>query len=98
MSRLSSVRSQGALPSGVKSLTTGVEVYRLVLAVDRGALGASVLEEFLALGESDELHGFDSCLGGPQRSVHQTTDCWGPLRVERSSLTPDQHGSRQHRP
>jgi len=39
------------------------------LSVDGVALCASVLEEFLALGGSDECHVFDSCLGGPKRSV-----------------------------
>jgi len=38
----------------------GFEVEYLVLAVDRVALSASVIEEFLALGGSDECHVFDS--------------------------------------
>jgi hypothetical protein len=59
---------------------SGRKVDRLVLAVYRGALGASVLEEFLALGGSDELHVFDSCLGGPQRSVREQTDRAGSAR------------------
>jgi hypothetical protein len=45
-------------------------------------LGASVLDKFLALGGSDEIHDFDSCLGGPQRSVHRTD---GPRRVRPES-------------
>jgi hypothetical protein len=83
----------------VKSLTTGSKSMAPVLAVEGVPLGASVLEEFLALGESDEFHGFDSCVGGPQRSVHPADGPRrGPPGVERSSSMPDQHGSRQHRP
>ena len=80
-----------------KELDDGFEVDGLVLAVRGLALGATVLEKFLVLGGSDELHVFGSDLGRPQRSVHRTD---GPRRsgVERSSSMPNQHGSRQHRP
>jgi hypothetical protein len=65
-----------------KELDDGFEVDGLVLAVRGLALGASVLEKFLVLGGSDELHVFGSDLGGPQRSVHRTD---GPRRVRPES-------------
>jgi hypothetical protein len=89
----------GGVAVGGEELDDGLEVEGAMLLVEGGALGASVLEEFLALGRCDEAHGFDSCLGGPQRSVHgNSRTAQGPPGIERSSLTPDQHGSRQHRP
>ena len=53
----------GGIAVGGEKLHDGLEVEALVLAVDGGALGASVLGEFLALGRSDECHGFDSLFG-----------------------------------
>jgi hypothetical protein len=78
-------------PAGVavggEDLYDGFEVEDLVLAVDDGASGAAILEKFLALGGCDEIHGFDSCLRGPQRSVHRTD---GPRRVR-----PDSNSDHQ---
>src|ERR1017187_8055231 len=51
----------GGVAVGGEKLYDGFDIEALVLAVDDSALGASVLEEFLALGGSDELHGFGSC-------------------------------------
>jgi hypothetical protein len=73
-------------PGGVavrgEKLNDGFEVDGAGLLFKGGALGAAVLEEFLALGVGDQIHGFDSCLGGPQRSVHRTD---GPRRVRPES-------------
>jgi hypothetical protein len=59
---------------GGEELNDGFEVDGLILAVDGGALGAAVLEEFLALGGRDETHGFNSCLGDPSGSFAAQTD------------------------
>jgi hypothetical protein len=74
----------GGVAVGGEELDDGLEVEGLVLSVDGGALGASVLEELFALSGSDKLHVFDSCLGGPQRSVHQTHGLLGsaPSRTQ----------------
>ena len=83
----------GGVAVGCEDLDDGFEVDGLVLAVDGGALGAAILEEFLALGGDDQLHVFDSGLGGPQRSVHPADGPRrGPPGVERSSSVPDQKG------
>jgi hypothetical protein len=88
----------GSVAVGGKELYDGFEVEALILAVDRGELGTSVLEELLTLGESDELYVFVSGLGGPQRSVQRTD---GPRRVRPESNAAHQsrisHGSKKHR-
>ena len=58
----------GGVAVGGKELDDGFEVDGVLLLIEGGALGAAVLEEFLALGVGDECHRFDSCLGGPRRS------------------------------
>ena len=69
----------------------GLEVNGAFRVVECRTLGAAVIEEFLALGGGDKLHGFDSCLGGPQRSVHgNSRTAQGPPGIERSSSIPDQ--------
>src|ERR1039457_3169877 len=47
----------GGVAVGCEDLDDGFEVDGLVLAVDGGALGAAILEEFLALGGGDQLIG-----------------------------------------
>jgi hypothetical protein len=57
------------------------------LTVDGVAVCSSVLEEFLALGGSDECHVFDSCACGPQRPVRQRTrTAPGPRDGERELI------------
>jgi hypothetical protein len=46
----------GGIAVGGEELYDGFKVEALILAVDGGELGASVLEELLALSEGDELH------------------------------------------
>src|ERR1700686_2387475 len=81
----------GGVAVGGEELDDGLEVDGALLLVECRTLGATVLEKFLALGGSDKLHGFDSCLGGPQRSVHgNSRTAQGPPGIERSSSIPDQ--------
>jgi hypothetical protein len=62
-------------------------------------LGAAVLEEFLALGGSDECHVFDSCVGrtGAVRSPRRRT-APGPRGLEHGSSKPEQQNSRKQPP
>jgi hypothetical protein len=69
------------------------------LTVDGGALSSSVLEEFLVLGGSDDVHVFDSCVGrtGAVRSPRTRTEP-GPRGVEHGSSEPscrDRESSRR---
>lgn len=82
----------GGVAVGGEELDDGFEVDGADLLVEGGALGAAVLEELLALGVGDEIHGFDSCLGGPQRSVHRTD---GPRRVRPESNAAHQGHSER---
>jgi hypothetical protein len=89
----------GEKPRGVAvggdELHDGFEVEDLVLAVDRGALSAPVLEEFLALGGSDNCHVFDSCVGrtrsGPFTCEH------GPRRIRTEANAGHQGRSSRDR-
>jgi hypothetical protein len=76
----SSVRSQVALPSGVKIFTTGSKSIAPGPSVEGGALGAAVLEEFLALGGSDELHGSIPVWADPSGPFTEQTDRAGSAR------------------
>jgi hypothetical protein len=86
----------GGVPVGGEELHDGFEVQHLVLSADGVALRAAVLEEFLALGGSDECHVFDSCVwADPKRSVRlRTRTAPGPRGVECSSSKPKLQGSR----
>jgi hypothetical protein len=89
----------GGVAVGGEEFNDGFEVDGADVLVECDALGAAVLEEFLALGGYNELHVFGSCLGGPQRSVHRID---GPRSVRAESNADHQcqirDGSRQHRP
>jgi hypothetical protein len=73
----------GGVAVGSEELHDGLEVEDLILTVDGVALRASVLEEFLALGGSDEGHVFDSCVGRtPAVRSPRTRTAPGPRGVE----------------
>ena len=67
------------------------------MAIDGVALRASVLEEFLALGGSDECHVFDSCVGTPAVRSPRTQTAQGQHDVERGSSKPDQQDRDSNR-
>jgi hypothetical protein len=73
----------GGVPVGGEELHHGFEVQHLVLTVDGGALSASVLEEFLALGGSNN----NTRLQAARRAAPVTV---GLHRRERCTL-PDGH-------
>jgi hypothetical protein len=66
--------------SGAKSLTTGSKAIALSCR-SRAARWRTRSRGASGVGP-DEIHVFDSCLGGPQRSVHRTD---GPRRVRPES-------------
>jgi hypothetical protein len=71
--------------SGVKKLHDRLEVERLILSIDGGALCETVGEELVELGFRDEFRWFGSCLGGPHWSLHQEPgDQWGPLGTKQN--------------
>src|ERR1039457_2639996 len=85
-------KEPGSVAVGGKELDDGFEV-------EGSALGATVLEEYLALGGGDQLHVFNSGLGGPQRSVHPADGPRrGPPGVERSSSMPGSGRSEKAAP
>jgi hypothetical protein len=61
----------GALGVGSEELDDGLEVERLILSVDRGALRDAVGEKLFGLCFGDECHGEVPCVSGPQRSGHR---------------------------
>ena len=70
----------GGVPVGGEKLHHRFEVEALVLAVDGGELGTSVLEEFLVLGGSDELHGSSPVWADPSGPFPEQTDRVGSAR------------------
>jgi hypothetical protein len=72
----------GGVAVGGEEFDDGFEVDDAGLLVEGSALGAPGVEECLALGGCDELHGFDSFSGGAQRSVRRTD---GPRSVRLES-------------
>jgi hypothetical protein len=87
-------RSASNVPVGGCEFDGRLEVEGLVLALDGVALSASVLEEFLALGGGDDCHVFDSCVGGPKRSVRFEH---GPRRGRAESNAAQQSRSSRDR-
>jgi hypothetical protein len=76
----------GTVVVGGEKLYDGLEVDGLVLAIDGSELGASVLEELLALSGGDEVHVFGSvgrtaAVRSPNRRTAQ-----GPPGVEGSII------------
>ncbi len=72
----------GGVSVGGEDLDDRIEVDRLVLAVDSGSLSPAVLEEFLTLGGSDELHGLIPVWADPSGPFTETD---GPRRVRPES-------------
>ena len=73
----------GGVAVGGEELDDGLEVDGALLLVECRTLGATVLEKFLALGGSDELHAFDSCVWADPSGQFRETD--GPRRVRAES-------------
>jgi hypothetical protein len=89
----------GGVAVGGEELNDGFEVYGAGLLVEGGALSAAVVEEFLALGGSDELHGSIPVWADPSGPFTESTDRAGSARNRMQFINAQTaHRSWQHRP